>query len=204
VKFLRRLNGWFCGVLVDPRNSKVVLFNDRYGMQRVYYHEGKESFLFGSEAKSLLRIKPELRQIDMQGLGELVSCNCVLENRTLFPEISLLPGGAAWTWGRGSGLSKNSYFKPSEWESLPPLDEATFYAQLNETVRKVIPRYFREKGRVGMSLTGGLDSRMMMACLNPLPGELPCYTFVGKRYARYFYRAKVAAGLQSVLQSSTS
>src|SRR5206468_3970962 len=92
---------------------------------------------------------------------------------------SLLPGGAAWTWGRGSDLSKNFYFKPSEWESLPPLDEEAFYTQLNETVRKVIPRYFREKGRIGMSLTGGLDSRMMMACLNPAPGELPCYTFGG-------------------------
>ena len=179
--FLRRLNGWFCGVLVDLRTSKVILFNDRYGMQRVYYHEGKESYLFGSEAKSLLSIKPKLRQIDMQGLGELVSCNCVLENRTLFREISLLPGGSAWTWGRGSGLSKNSYFKPSEWESLPPLDEETFYAQLNKTVRKVLPRYFREKGRVGMSLTGGLDSRMIMACLNPLPDELPCYTFGGAK-----------------------
>ena len=179
--FLRRLNGWFCGVLVDLRNSKVVLFNDRYGMQRIYYHEGKDSFLFGSEAKSLLRIKPELRQIDMQGLGELISCNCVLENRTLFQKISLLPGGAMWTWGHSSDLSKNSYFKPSEWESLPPLDEETFYSLLSETVRKVIPRYFREKGRVGMSLTGGLDSRMMMACLNPQAGELPCYTFGGEK-----------------------
>ncbi len=179
--FLRRLNGWFCGVLVDLRKSKVILFNDRYGMQRVYYHEGRESFLFGSEAKSLLRIKPELRQIDMQGMGELISCNCVFENRTLFPGIFLLPGGAAWTWGRGSGLSKNAYFKPSEWESLPPLDGETFCEQLNEMVRKVIPRYFREKGQVGMSLTGGLDSRMIMACLNPASGELPCYTFGGAK-----------------------
>jgi asparagine synthase (glutamine-hydrolysing) len=179
--FLRGLNGWFCGVLVDLRNSKVVLFNDRYGMQRIYYHEAKESFLFGSEAKSLLRVKPKLRQMDLQGLGELISCNCVLENRTLFTGVSLLPAGAAWTWEHGADLRKNSYFKPSEWEGLPPLDEETFYEQLNETVKKVIPRYFREKGRVGMSLTGGLDSRMMMACLNPPPGELPCYTFGGAK-----------------------
>jgi asparagine synthase (glutamine-hydrolysing) len=32
-----------------------------------------------------------------------------------------------------------------------------------------------------MSLTGGLDSRMIMACLNPLPGELPCYPFGGMK-----------------------
>ena len=180
-RFLRNLNGWFCGVLVDLRKSKVILYNDRYGMQRVYYHEGKNEFLFGSEAKSLLRARPELRQLDMQSLGELISCSCVLEERTIFPGISLLSGGAAWIWENGSGPSKNFYFKPSEWESLPLLDEETFSARLNETVKKVIPRYFREKRRVGMSLTGGLDSRMIMACLNPLPGELPCYTFGGKK-----------------------
>lgn len=179
--FLRRLNGWFCGVLIDLRMSKVILFNDRYGMQRVHYHEGKDAFLFGSEAKSLLKVRPELRQLDVQGLGELISCNCVLENRTIFPNISLLPGAAAWTWEKGAGVSRNFYFKPSEWENLPLIDEDTFSHRLSETVKAIIPRYFREKGRVGMSLTGGLDSRMMMACLNPAPGELPCYTFGGTK-----------------------
>lgn len=179
--FLRGLNGWFCGLLIDLRMSKVILFNDRYGMQRVYYHEEKDSLLFGSEAKSLLRVRPELRRLDMQGLGELISCNCVLENRTIFSKISLLPGAAAWTWKNGSGQAKHSYFNASEWERASSLDAGDFGAQLKETVRAVIPRYFGEKGRVGMSLTGGLDSRMIMACLNPAPGELPCYTFGGMK-----------------------
>lgn len=179
--FIRELNGWFSGILVDVRNSKVLLFNDRYGMQRIYYCEGKDSFLFGSEAKSLLKVRPDLRQLDMQGLGELISCNCVLENRTIFSKIMLLPGAAMWTWKDGANLAKRSYFKASEWENLSALDEESFLSRLSETVKAVIPRYFREKGRVGMSLTGGLDSRMMMACLNPSPGELPCYTFGGQK-----------------------
>ena len=179
--FVKGLNGWFSGLLIDSRQSKVILFNDRYAMQRIYFNEGRDTFLFGSEAKSLLRIRPELRQLDMQGLGELISCNCVLEGRTIFPKITLLPGAAMWTWEKGLGLAKHRYFDANEWESLPPLDEKSFSSRLSDTVRAVIPRYFREKGRVGMSLTGGLDSRMMMACLNPLPGELPCYTFGGKK-----------------------
>src|SRR2546425_9777880 len=31
--FLRELNGWFSGILVDLRKAQVILFNDRYGMQ---------------------------------------------------------------------------------------------------------------------------------------------------------------------------
>ena len=180
-EFFRDLNGWFSGVLIDFRKSKVILFNDRYGMHRVYYHEEKEAFLFGSEAKSLLRARKNLRNVDMQGLGELISCNCVLENRTLFSGISLLPGGASWSWDKSLVIQKGSYFKASEWETLPPLDGETFNIRLKDTLLRIMPRYAQERGRVGISITGGLDSRTMMACLNPKPGELPCYTFGGAK-----------------------
>jgi asparagine synthase (glutamine-hydrolysing) len=192
--FFRELNGWFCGLLIDLSTSKVFLFSDRYGMQRLYFHQGKDEFLFGSEAKSLLKIRPALRELDMQGLGELFSCNCVLENRTLFQKISVLPGGALWTWTRGN-LSKDCYFVPREWEAASPLDENAFTAKLSETVKSIIPRYFREKGRLGLSLTGGLDSRMVMACLNPAPGELPCYTFGGQKDMLDITIAREIAGL---------
>jgi len=179
--FLRALNGWFAGVLIDLRMGKVLLFNDRYGMHRIYYHQGETGLLFSSEAKSLLKVVPKLRRLDSQGVGELIACNCVLENRTIFPDVSLLPGGTVWEWDKACNMTKTRYFSPEEWEGLDPLDEVTFYDALKETVKTVIPRYFREPGHIGMSLTGGLDSRLIMACLNPSPGELSCYTFGGKR-----------------------
>ena len=58
---LRGLNGWFAGVLVDRSRNLVVLFNDRFGMHRIYWCEQGESFCFASEAKALLSIRPETR-----------------------------------------------------------------------------------------------------------------------------------------------
>src|SRR6201987_3441710 len=60
--FLRDINGRFCGVLIDLRKPKAVLFNDRYGLSRIYYHERGAMFYFASEAKCLLKILPDLRQ----------------------------------------------------------------------------------------------------------------------------------------------
>ena len=194
-KGLREFNGWFAGLLIDVRNSTVLLFNDRYGMHRIYYHEDKEWFLFGSEAKSLLRAKSDLRRMDMRSLGELINCSCVLERRTLFSGVSLLPGGAIWAWDHGSGPVRSVYFDLSEWENLPVLDEDTFYSKLKDTALSIMPRYFREKSQVAISLTGGLDSRMIMACLNPTPGELPCYTFGGPYDVRDITIARQVAKL---------
>ncbi|OEU83886.1 MAG: hypothetical protein BA865_10360 [Desulfobacterales bacterium S5133MH4] len=49
---------------------------------------------------------------------------------------------------------------------------------MTETLKGILPRYFAG-GPVGIGLTGGLDTRLIMACRNPKPGELPCYTFGG-------------------------
>ena len=177
--FLKKLNGWFNGVLIDCRMAKAVLFNDRFGMQRIYYHENKDEFLFSSEAKSLLKIRPALRNINLRSLGEFLSCGCVLQNRTLFSNIFLLPGGAAWTFQNGGCSKKDFYFEPGSWENQPILGKETFYSQLKDTFLKILPRYFKSRGPIGMSLTGGLDTRMIMACINQPPGSLPCYTFGG-------------------------
>src|SRR5215510_5288142 len=40
--FPASLNGRFHGLLVNHRDSQVVLFNDRYGLHRVYWHEGHD------------------------------------------------------------------------------------------------------------------------------------------------------------------
>src|SRR5208282_3316128 len=81
------LNGMFHGLVVDGKRGTTTLFNDRYGMHRLYYHETNEAFYFAAEAKALLAVLPELRTPDPQGLGEFVALSCVLEDRTIFKGI---------------------------------------------------------------------------------------------------------------------
>jgi len=177
--FLSDLNGWFSGVLVDLKQGKVILFNDRYGMGRIYYHENNHEFIFSSEAKSILKVRSQLRRIDNKGLGELFGCGCVLENRSLFRDIFLLPGGSSWAFHNGNKVNKESYFKPDEWENQPVLGKEIYYEKLKDTFLRILPRYFHSKGPIAMSLTGGLDTRMILACRDNAPGTLPCYTFGG-------------------------
>jgi asparagine synthase (glutamine-hydrolysing) len=177
--FPASLNGRFHGLLVDRNSSAVSLFNDRYGMQRLYYHEANETFYFAAEAKAILAIKPELRRMDPRGLGELVGCGCVLENRTLFEGIHVLPPASAWVFRGGSSAAKRSYFQPSDWEDQDPLKPEAYYQELRETFSRNLPRYFAGAEKVGMSVTGGLDTRMVLAYHQAAPRTLPCYSFGG-------------------------
>ena len=175
--FPKCLNGRFHGLLVDQIRGTTMLFNDRFGMQRLYYHESKEGFYFASEAKAILEVRAELRRADPRALGEFVSCGCVLENRTLFEDIYVLPPGSAWTFRAGSVESKSTYFQPQEWEQQQPLDPESYHRSLRDIFARDLPRYLNGRERIGVSLTGGLDTRAVMAWQRFPPGSLPCYTY---------------------------
>jgi asparagine synthase (glutamine-hydrolysing) len=177
--FPRGLNGRFHGLLIRHASRLAMLFNDRYGMQRIYYHESKEAFYFSAEAKAILTAQPELRRVNRRGLGELVSCGCVLENKTLFEGIQVLPPASAWSFGNGALERKTSYFEPQEWENQPLLDSETYYQELRRVFSQNLERYFRGPERMGVSLTGGLDTRMIMAWQKLPRGSVPCYSFGG-------------------------
>jgi len=178
-RFPSGLNGRFHGLLADRRKATSTLFNDRFGLHRIYYHESKQAFYFAAEAKAILAVRPDLRTVDPRGLGEFVSCGCTLENRTLFKGIQVLPPASAWLFRDGSLEQKKAYFEPQEWENQTPLEPEAYYQELREAFSRNLPRYFTGREGIGMSLTGGLDTRMIMSWHKSPPGSLPCYSFGG-------------------------
>lgn len=195
-EFPAGLNGRFHGLVIDRRQAKALLFNDRYGMHRLCFHEAEDGFYFAAEAKAILAVRPELRKLDMQGVGEFVSCSCVLENRTMFEGVSLLPGGAAWEFRNGPVPQKRSYFDTREWEEQSPLSAEEYYQELREVFSRNLDRYFNGRQRVGVSLTGGMDTRVIMAWRKAQPDSLPCYTYGGMfRDCRDVQVARQVAGM---------
>jgi asparagine synthase (glutamine-hydrolysing) len=173
------LNGRFHAVLIDKTHGTATLFNDRYGIGRIYYHESKDGFYFSAEAKAILAIRPELRAVDVRSLGEYVACGCVLQNRTLFKGIEVLPPASAWVFRPGQIDRKGFYFQPQEWENQDLLGKEAYYHRIREVFSRNLPRYFKAGQRIGVSLTGGLDTRMIMAWHKSAQGSLPCYSFGG-------------------------
>src|ERR1700738_4156202 len=127
------LNGQFQGVVADRTQGTATLFNDRFGMRRLYYHEARDAFYFAAEAKALLAVRPELRKIDEQGLGELIGCGCTLEDRTIFKGVLVLPCASAWVFRRGELVNKGRYFDPRGWEEQPVMEPDPFYKLVRET-----------------------------------------------------------------------
>ena len=197
-QFFEKLNGLFSGLLIDKRRGKTFLFNDRYGVERIYCHETSDATYFASEAKALLRILPELRAFDQEGIAQFLTFGCTLGQRTLFRGVELLPEASVWSFENGK-CQKKKYFSSETWESQTMLPADSFQAEFQKTFERVLPRYFESQSRVGISLTAGLDSRMIMACLSKHEKPI-CYTFAGEKQdtldARLARQVAKACGLE--------
>jgi asparagine synthase (glutamine-hydrolysing) len=147
-------------------------------VERIYWHENDSGIYFASEAKALLRVVPELRAFDEEGVAQFLTFGCTLEGRTLFRDVQLLPGGSVWSFANGT-CQKRKYFSPASWEAQPILSAVSFESQFQETFKDILPAYFESGSRTGISLTGGLDTRMIMAGRPDTAAGPICYTFSG-------------------------
>jgi asparagine synthase (glutamine-hydrolysing) len=179
-RFVASLNGLFSGLLIDHRRRRAFLFNDRYGLERIYVHDDQGNTYFASEAKALLQVVPGLRTFDETGVSQYLAYGCTLGPTTLFRGVSLLPSASVWVHEPVTKWQKKTYFSPREWEAQEPLSQSQFESAFADTFRCILPQYVTEPDRLGIALTGGLDTRMIMACLPEATTKPTTYTFSGR------------------------
>ena len=188
--FFEQLNGLFSGLLIDHGRRRAFLFNDRYGMERLYWHENNDAFYFASEAKALLRILPELREFDKEGVIDYLRFGCTVRSRTLFKGIKSLPPGSLWCF-EGGQCKRSKYFEFRRWEGETVESPSEFQAHFQETFKRILPHYLQGNEEIGISLTAGLDGRLIMAYLPQEGVRSLCYTFAGQ--AQNLLDAQIAA-----------
>src|SRR5438067_11592413 len=123
-----KLNGLFSGLLIDKRQERAFLFNDRYSSERIYWHQTENATYFASEAKALLRVLPELRAFDEEGVTQFLAFGCTLNSRTLFRGIRLLPSASVWSF-EGGECNRRKYFSPQECEAQSPLSYESYQSE---------------------------------------------------------------------------
>src|SRR5688572_17207118 len=181
-RFYADLNGTFSGVLADSNARTVKLFSDRLGYEKVYYCRDidTDTFHFASEAKALLRVLPQTREFDREGLAQFLRFGATFDERTLYKGVSRLPPASVWEFPAAQSTArKSTYFNPKDWETDPNLSPDQLQQQFLDIFCRVLPPYVRGKGGSALSLTGGWDTRMILAAQKFEPGSLPCYTFSG-------------------------
>src|ERR1035438_3052307 len=66
---------------------------------------------------------------------------CVLEDRTIFRDIHVLPTASKWVFQNRTLREKGSYFQAAEWENQGALDSETYRSEERRVFSRNLPRY---------------------------------------------------------------
>ena len=170
---LRRANGMFAFALWDRKSRTLTLARDRVGKKPLYYGWCGETFLFGSELKSL-RAHPDFdHEIDSDALGLLIQHQWIPSPYSIYRRIRKLPAGALVTLGSDTPPEQSEprlYW--SAGEVAERAERAPFTGTHEEAVEELdvllhdaVKRRMIADVPLGALLSGGIDSTTVVALM---------------------------------------
>jgi len=170
---VERLNGMFAFALWDREEEKLVLARDRLGVKPLYYYEGADRFVFGSELKAVLADPNVPRVIDFRALDRFLTFEYIPSPLSVFQGILKLPPGHLLTLEKGKTSLKQYWNLPTyvHHKSEEELTEV-FYDLMKDAVKirliSDVP--------LGAFLSGGVDSSTIVCMMSELMNQ-PVKTF---------------------------
>ncbi len=155
----RELNGSFLVALYHVDSGKLVLATDRLNSRYVFYYCNGGEMAFGSQVRPLLRLPGLPRELDLQAVCEYFTLGRVLGNRTFLQSVRTLPPASVLCLD-GDRPQVKRYWS---WEHVDEFKSKRFYiAAFSEAMKKAVERRTRGGHRLGLLLSGGLDSRTVL------------------------------------------
>lgn len=173
---LRRLAGEFALALWDDRKKRLFLARDRLGVKPVYYAQRGDRLVFASEIKALLEWDGLVRDVDPQSLLDYLGFGFTPAPRTLFAGVTKLEAGHSLVWEDG-GLTEQTYWDVPIYRGNTTRREAE--DQLVSRLEEAVQLRLAADVPVGLLLSGGLDSTVILALAAYLGGELPATFALG-------------------------
>jgi asparagine synthase (glutamine-hydrolysing) len=170
-----RLNGMFGVAIWDVPNERLVLARDAMGIKLIYYRIDNGRLTFGSEIRPILTADGCKPDVDPVALNLFLRFRYTPSPLTIFKGIRKLAPGAMLIAENGECREERWYnYTPEPFESPRRQAEAT--EELLDLYRAAVKRHLLSDVPVGILLSGGLDSGLLLALMNEQGGPWPAYT----------------------------
>lgn len=180
---LNRLNGMFGLAIWDVRKRRLVLARDAFGIKLLYYRIDGDRLYFGSEIRAVRATMPDKAEIEPTSLNLFLRYRFTPSPHTIFKDVHKLAPGTKLVVQNGSyEVSRWYKFKPTPFAPAKSVDEAR--EELLALYKQAVRRQLISDVPVGLLLSGGLDSGLLLALMNLNGSAWPTYTVgYGSSYA---------------------
>ena len=179
---LRHLNGMFSFAIWDGPRKRLFLARDRFGEKPLYYTSVAGRFIFASELKQFAADINFRRDPDYSALADFLLFTMQdHDGRTFLSRVSqLLPAHWVEIDGMTGELTQpQRYWRPQIADDLDTAQDSEFNGKLEWLLRDAIRLRLRSDVRVGLCLSGGIDSTGICSIMSSLvsdPSDISAYT----------------------------
>ncbi len=169
------LNGMFGLAIWDVRNERLVVARDAMGIKMIYYKIDNGRLTFGSEMRSVAAADQSEPAVDPVALNLFLRFRYTPSPLTILDGIRKLAPGTML-------VVENQECKEKRWynyKRIPFLEaksEEEARQELLQLYRDAVQRHLLSDVPVGILLSGGLDSGLLLALMNEKGGPWPAYT----------------------------
>jgi asparagine synthase (glutamine-hydrolysing) len=163
---LDHLNGMFGLAIWDDQRRRLMLARDRMGIKLIYYMIDSNGIFFGSEIRPILAVLDEKPEVDPVALNLFLRYRYTPSPLTLFCGIKKLAPGTRLIVEEGGHYRLERWwnFKPSPFDPMPSLKQAE--ERLLDLYTRALKRHLISDVPLGLLLSGGLDSGLLLALMN--------------------------------------
>jgi asparagine synthase (glutamine-hydrolysing) len=203
-KMLPKLNGMFAFTIYDKKRNRVFAARDYFGIKPYYYVFNKDEFIFASEIKAILGIRPSCKKENPEAIYDYINFQFCLGDKTFFKHVKkLLPGHylVLENINRKPRLSVTKYWDLDFSNIDHSHDESYFADKLLALIKDSVRLQLRSDVPLGAHLSGGLDSSVV-SCLASKNSNGRIKTFSGafddgRDYDETPYARKVSRYIKS-------
>jgi asparagine synthase (glutamine-hydrolysing) len=172
---LNRLNGMFGLAIWDVRQRRLVLARDPFGIKLLYYRIAGDHLYFGSEMRAVRAAMPHRAEIDPSALNLFLRYRYTPSPFTILKGVRKLAPGTKLTVHNGAlQVSRWYRFRPTPF--APPKSPAEATEELLSIYQRAIRRQLISDVPVGLLLSGGIDSGLLLALMNQNGSSWRTYT----------------------------
>ena len=172
---LNRLNGMFGLAIWDARQKRLLVARDPFGIKLIYYRIAGNALYFGSEMRPIRALLQGKVEIDTTSLDLFLRYRFTPAPYTIIKGVKKLAPGTKLTVQNGvCEVSRWYRFKPEPFAPAKSPHEAK--EELLWLYKAAIKRQLISDVPVGLLLSGGVDSGLLLALMNLNGNSWPTYT----------------------------
>lgn len=172
---LNRLNGMFGLAVWDVRKRRLMIARDPFGIKLVYYRAAAGSLWFGSEMRAVCVTMDERPEADPETLSLFLQYRFTPSPYTAVRGVrKLAPGTKLVAQDGAFEVSRWYQFSPAPFAPSKSAEEAG--EELLALYRQAVRRQLVSDVPLGLLLSGGIDSALLLALMNENGADWHTYT----------------------------